>query len=383
MAELLDTGGAVPTKVWYGAGSLSLVWDELASLGAVEPVIVCGRSVRLAGPVDALLEAGPEMAVACYDRVEPDPCYRTIGAAGIFAREVGADAVIAVGGGSSMDAAKAIAVEALEEGWIGRQGAPGKATEVAGALPVIAVPTTAGTGSEVTPFSVITFPTLKCKLVLNHPALYPKVAVLDPTLLATAPKAARMAAGLDALTHAVESYVSRQATERTREHALQAIGLMAEHLRRAVAEGEDVEAQGGMLRAATIAGLAFARSRLGVVHALALPLGALFGVPHGVANAILLPRGMAFNAPAVPEAFRRMGGILAGQPEPAEDPEAAVAAVCRLAADCGAPQRMRDVGVQEEAIPRMAEDAMQSANMLINPRAVTLEDALAIYREAF
>ncbi|MFQ6131070.1 MAG: iron-containing alcohol dehydrogenase family protein [Armatimonadota bacterium] len=383
MAEALDTGGAVPTKVWCGAGSLPAVWDELAALGCSRPLIVCGQTVRLAGPVEALLEVGPDVEVACYDQVEPDPSEQTIREAGALARQEGVDAVIGLGGGSSMDAAKAIAVEALEEGWIARQEAAGQPTQLDRALPIIAVPTTAGTASEVTPFSVITFPAVKRKLVLNHPDLYPKVAVLDPTLLATAPKVARMAAGLDALTHAVESYVSKQATEQTREHALQAIRLIAQHLRAAVADGEDVPAQDGMQRAATIAGLAFSHSRLGVVHALALPLSAHFGVPHGVANAILLPHGMDYNVPAAPDDFRLMGGILAGRQERAEAPEAAPEAVRSLAAHCGAPPRMRDAGVEQEAIPRMAEDAMQSAHIPVNPREVTLEDAVGLYHQAF
>jgi len=247
------------------------------------------------------------------------------------------------------------------------------------------VPTTAGTGSEVNPFSVITFADTKRKLVLNHEALYPRCAVLDPGMLTSAPKMVRVAAGLDALTHAVESYLSTRASEATRRRAAEAIRGVAEFLPRAAADTDDMPAQAGMQRAAMIASLSFAHTRLGIVHAMALPLSALFGVPHGVANAILLPHGMRFNLEADPEAFAEIAALLGTDVEglPAAEAVAlAPSAVEALAAEVGAPTTMGEVGVEASAIEQMADDAMKSAHVHVNPRAMNREDVIKVYQGA-
>ena len=248
------------------------------------------------------------------------------------------------------------------------------------------MPTTAGTGSEVTPFSVITFTQTHRKLVLSHEVLYPRYALLDPALLTSAPRPARRAAGMDALTHALESYVSREATAESQKQALQAIKLIARHFRPAMCKPEDLPSQAGMQRAAMIAGLAFSASRLGIVHAMALPLSALFGVPHGVANAVLLPHGMEFNRPAVVAEFANITPAM-GVLEDSDAPEAAsfraVAAVRQLAEDVGAPRWMSEVGVAQEAIPRMAEEAIKRPHLSRNPRPVQLEDLIEIYQLAY
>jgi alcohol dehydrogenase class IV len=307
--------------------------------------------------------------------------------AGEAARLAGADVLVAIGGGSSLDAAKAVAAEAAEPGWIAGRDQPGQPTEVpAGVLPIIAVPTTAGTGSEVTPFSVITFTASHRKLVLSHPALLPQAALLDPTLLVSAPREARVAAGMDALTHAVESYLSKQATEATRARSLEAVVGIGAHLPGAAVEAPEPADLAGMQRAALVAGLAFSRSRLGVVHALALPLSALFGVPHGVANAILLPHGMAFNLPAAAEEcgnLARAMYVKLSREDADISPQQAIAAVEDLAQRIGAPARMRDVGVDRAAIPRMAEDAARSPHLAVNPRQVQPGDLVGIYEKAW
>jgi alcohol dehydrogenase class IV len=286
-----------------------------------------------------------------------------------------------------MDAAKAIAAEAAQEGWIRSQDRPGQPTEVPDrVLPIIALPTTAGTGSEVLPFAVITFPETRRKLVLNHEALYPRHALLDPVLLVSTPRDAQVAAGMDALTHAIESYVSREATAQSRERALAAIALITEHFRPAVADPQDLGAQAGMQRAAMVAGLGFGVSRLGIVHAMALPLSAQFGVPHGVANTILLPHGMDFNRPEVVADFANIAvamGVCDEGQAPGLASERALDAVRQLADEVGAPRRMSEVGVQREAIPRMAEDAMSSPHIARNPRPVTLESIVALYERAY
>jgi len=370
-----------PVRIISGAGAAAVALEQAQALGATRVVLVCGPTVRRSGAVERVTGATPtEVEVAVFDGVEPDPSDRTVTRGGAFAREAGAQALVALGGGSSLDAAKAIAAEACDPGWVGRQDRPGRPTEVTGgALSVLAIPMTAGTGSEVTPFSVITFMATDRKLVLNHPALYPRVALLDPGLLGSAAGGVRVAAGMDALTHAVEGYVSRQASDESRRFALAAIGEIGAHLRGACSDPPDPEALAGMQQAAMVAGLGFSTSRLGIVHAMALPLSALFHVPHGVANTILLPHGIAFNLEAAAEPFADIAAAL-GAPR---EPEQALQAVRQLAADIGAPTRMREVGVEPAAIPRMAQDALPSAHVKVNPRLIELADLIAVYEAAF
>ena len=377
----------VPTRVVSGPGALSSSRACLAGIGVQRALVVCGENVSRLGQVEEYA-AGCEgcIDVAVFRGVSPDPKDSEVLAGGAAGREAGAEAVIGIGGGSSMDAAKAIAVEIGLEGWITGQDRPGEPTVIEHeVLPIVCVPTTAGTGSEVNPFAVITFAATQRKVVLRHETLQPRCAVLDPTLLGSAPSRVRVAAGLDALTHAIESYVNVNATADTRKRAAQAIRAIAANLRAAAADADDLQAQEAMQRAAMIASLAFAKTRLGIVHAMALPLSALFGVPHGVANAILLPHGMRFNAPAasdeLAEIAELMGEDVSGlAPEPAA--LRAAAAVEALARDVGAPARMSEVGVQESAIERMADDAMPSAHIKVNPREITRDDIVRVYHEA-
>lgn len=372
-------------EVYAGERSLGLIPALLEHLNLQRPFLVCGEHVGRLAPVRALQASA--LLTGAYKQVESDPSDTTVARAGELVRATGADSLIAIGGGSSLDAAKAIAAEAAVPGWIAACDQPGRPTEVPpGILPVIAVPTTAGTGSEVTPFSVITFTATERKLVLNNPALLPRAALLDPTLLASAPREVRVAAGMDALTHAAESYLSKQATEETRTRSLEAVIAIAAHLPGAVAEPPVAADLAEMQKAALIAGLAFSRARLGVVHALALPLSALFGVPHGVANAILLPHGLAHNLRAASHLMGNLSDALLVKSEGKEvhvSPEQVVEAVKELARRIGAPSRMRDVGVDREALHRMATQAAQSAHLAVNPRAVQPEDLIAIYEAAW
>ncbi len=376
-----------PTRVVSGEGALASSRACLAGMGIARALIVCGENV-------AKLPQVEEFATCCegcidvevFAGAEPDPTDRNVLDGGRVGREFGAEAVIGIGGGSSMDCAKAIAAEIGSEGWIASQDRPGEPTRIDhGVPPIVCVPTTAGTGSEVNPFSVITFAEAQRKIVLNHKGLYPRCAVLDPTLLVSAPKMVRVAAGLDALTHAVESYVSTRATPDTRGRAGETIRGVAQYLARVAEDAADVQAQAGMQRAAMVAGLSFAHTRLGIVHAMALPLSALFGVPHGIANAILLPHGMRYNLTADPEAFAEIADLLGADVEGRSAGEAAAqapAAVEALAAEVGAPTTMGEVGVEADAIERMADDAMQSAHVQVNPREMTREDVIAVYEGA-
>lgn len=376
-----------PTRVVSGEGALSSSRACLAGMGVARALIVCGENVAKLPQVEQFsLACEGCIETAVFSGAEPDPTDANVLEGGAMGRDFGAEVVIGIGGGSSMDCAKAIAAEIGSEGWISAQDRPGEPTEIAHeALPIVCVPTTAGTGSEVNPFSVITFTETERKLVLNHDDLYPRCAVLDPTLLVSAPTMVRVAAGLDALTHAVESYLSTSATAGTRKHAGESIRGVAKYIERVAADAEDMQAQAGMQRAAMVASLSFAQTRLGIVHAMALPLSALFGVPHGVANAILLPHGMRFNIEADPEGLAGIAAHLGVDVAEMSTDEAAAAApetVAELAARVGAPTTMGEVGVEADAIGRMADDAMQSAHVHVNPREMSREDVVAVYEAA-
>jgi len=377
-----------PVVVLSGSGAIAETYRLLGELGASRAMIVSGQNVGVLPVVRDLATSTPSgLEIEAFDRVEPDPSDVTCEVGGTAARDFGAQAIIGIGGGSSMDAAKAIAAEAVTRGWTKAQAHPGEPTQIDfDPLPVILAPTTAGTASEVTPFSVVTYADGKRKLVLSHPKLYARYALLDPEMLLTCSERVRVAAGMDALTHAVESCVSKQGTDRTRRRALQAIALIVPHLPRVVADENDIEAQRQLQLGAMIAGLAFSHSRLGIVHAMALPLSALFQVPHGVANAILLSYGMRFNVMSDIAGFAAIAaamGVDTSEMPPEQAAMAAVDAVEDISRIVGAPRHMSEVGVTKDAIAQMAEDAMPSAHIACNPRHIEEQDLIELYNLAF
>jgi len=254
-------------------------------------------------------------------------------------------------------------------------------------LPVIALPTTAGTASEVTPNAIFADLTSHVKSGIVSRFLIPRVALVDPELTYSVPPAVTAATGMDALVHAIESYISPKATPFTQPYALKAISLISGHLRRAVANGQDKPAREAMAWASLIAGFSFANAGVGGVHALAYPLGGQYHVPHGVSNALLLTPVMRFSASAKPAIFadiaRAFGVADRGQGDAALA-EAAVDAMGALARDVGIPQRMRDVGVPEAAIEPMAIAASKIERLLVNnARPMTVDDIRDIYRAAW
>ncbi len=364
-------------------GEAEEVWEVLRAKGWRRPLVVCGRTVSKQAWFGEWLERAGG-AAEVFAEVEPDPSDETVARGGEVARSCGADCVVGIGGGSSMDAAKAIAAEAPAPGWVAEQNRPGQPPEVPHQpLPVVCIPTTAGTGSEVTPFCVITYRADARKLALKHDKLRPAVAFLDARLLATAPRMARVAAGIDALTHAVESHVSKLSTEATRRRTREAIELIGGALEGACLDEPEASALGRMQWAALLAGVAFSQTRLGIVHAMALPVSALFGAPHGIANAILLPYGMRFNWRWAIGGYAEIAELLgAGGGSAEEKAEAAAGAVRKLCAAVGAPLSLKEVGVEEASIPRMAADAIKSPHIEVNPRPLTEENLAEVYRQA-
>jgi alcohol dehydrogenase class IV len=316
--------------------------------------------------------------------VEANPSVETVNAATDRFRRTRASFVIGAGGGSAMDVAKVVGVLGAHGGSVHDYAGIGKVPGVG--VPVVAIPTTAGTGSEVTVFSVITDRERRFKMTVGSPHIVPQVAVCDPELTASMPPALTAATGMDALTHAIESFVNIAHNPIAKTLALEAIRLIGRSLRTAYASGADRRARTEMLLASTLAAMAFSRTRLGNVHAMSHPLGAHYDVPHGVANAVLLPTVMEWNLVACydtyPAVAAALGERVEGLPRRAAA-EAAVSAVRLLARDVEIPARLRDVGVSRDGIPAMTEDAMKSGNVLVNPRRTTAADITALFETAY
>lgn len=374
-----------PARITFGVGAISKLPELVAGLGN-RALVVSDPGIVKAGLLDRVLGLLTEAGVAAeaFTQVEPNPSVETVHAAGDLFRRARAAFVVAVGGGSAMDVAKVVAVLAAHGGTVHDYEGVGKVPGPG--VPVVAIPTTAGTGSEVTIFSVITDRQRRFKMTVGSPHLVPQVALCDPELTLSMPQPLTAATGMDALTHAIECYVNTVQNPIAKTLAMEAMRLVGRSLRVAYANGRDLAARTSMLLASTMAAMAFTRTRLGNVHAMSHPLGAHFDVPHGVANAILLPYVMAWNMIACYETYPQVAAALGEQVDglsAREASEAAVDAVRRLSKDVGIPERLRDVGVTREGIPKMAEDAMKSGNVLVNPRATTYNDIVALFETAY
>ncbi|MEL7060384.1 MAG: iron-containing alcohol dehydrogenase [Acidobacteriota bacterium] len=358
-------------------------------------LVVTDPGLRRLGLPDAALASLEATArVVVFDRVEADPSRATLAAAVELGRAVGASSVVGFGGGSSLDVAKVAALllgsgEDLEAAWgVGNARGP--------RLPLALVPTTAGTGSEVTPVAILTVEGAE-KRGVSSPVLLPDLAVLDPLLTLSLPPAITAATGIDAMVHAIEAYASKNANNNPMSRALarEALRLLGGHLETAVRDGADRDARAAMLLGSMLAGQAFANSPVAAVHALAYPIGGLFHVPHGLSNALVLPHVLRFNAADTDNGSEALYADLA--PHVFADVEELAAtgdasACCTvfvdrlggLCAALGLPRTLREVGVGEGDLERMARDAMKQQRLLVNnPREVTEADALAIYRAAW
>ena len=347
------------------------------------------RAIGLERPAMMSLEAeGVEICV--FDAVEADPSLATVIAATEMAVSAGATGVIGFGGGSSMDVAKLAALlagsgEDIEQAWgVGNARGP--------RLPLVLVPTTAGTGSEATPVSIITVGENE-KRGVSSQLLLPDMAILDADLTLGLPAPITAATGIDAMVHAIEAYVSKNPNNNPVSAMLarEALALLGAHIETAVREPDNRAARQSMLLGSMLAGMAFANSPVAAVHALAYPIGGMFHIPHGLSNALVLPHVLSFNvaerkndswrgyAELAPLAFANLSG-----PPSHRLAEDFIAALAALSGRLGLPSRLRDCGIGAEALPRMAADAMKQTRLLVNnPRTVTETDALAIYRAAW
>lgn len=374
-----------PKVALMGAGCVKEIGKQAKELGGTKALIVSGRSRHgdeLAADVRKILEAAG-LKVAIFPGAEPNPTDSSVMEGAIIYEKENCDLIVAVGGGSPMDCAKAIGVVAKNGGEINDYEGVGKVTK--GVPPLITVNTTAGTASEMTSFSIITDTKRHIKMAIVDPRITPDVAVNDPELMVSMPPALTAATGMDALTHAVEAYVSTMATPTTDAAAIKAIELIAKYLRKAVAHGEDVKTRDMMAHAEYLAGIAFNNASLGYVHSMAHQLGGLYDLPHGVCNAILLPYVEMYNKEVCPERFADIAKVMGENVEglsPEEAADEAIDAIKKLAADIGIPSGLKELGAKEEDLELLAENAMHDVCRLTNPRELSKEDVIEIYRKA-
>ncbi|WP_294147841.1 iron-containing alcohol dehydrogenase [uncultured Selenomonas sp.] len=374
---------SVPQDVIVGSGSAEKFGEAAKKLGGTHALIISGPHLTKMGHVkhcaDLLAAAG--IASDAFTETEGNPSTETVAKAAEMYKSCGADFLVAFGGGSPMDVAKAVAVVAKFGGKI--TDYEGAGTVPGEPVPLIALPTTAGTGSEVTAAAVITDHSRNYKLTVFDAKLIPKAAILDPDFLTTAPAGIAAACGIDAMVHAIEAYISRAASPFSDAMAEKALELIGKNLRRYVANRTDLEAASGMLTGSLFAGIAFSWARLGDVHAMSHPVSAYFDVPHGVANAILLPTVMEFNALADDGKYENIYDYIALNPSSEYfEPQDLVELLKELNESLGIPACLADVGVKADHFDAMADDAMKSGNIAVNPRTTTKKDILALYQKA-
>ena len=371
----------IPPLLVYGWGALERVGEETARLGR-HALLVSGRSAArssgLLARVQQLLEAAG-LAVTLYDQVEPEPSNETVDRGAALARQAGVEVVVGLGGGSPCDVARAIAGLLGLDGEHIKDYQGGKPIDRPG-LPLVSIPTTSGTASEITQVAVLKDRERNLKVGMKSPYWVARVAIVDPELTLGMPPGITARTGIDALTHALEGYLSTKATVVTDATALPAIALVGRYLRRAVAKGGDREAREGMSMASLLAGMAFANCGVGAVHALVHPVGARYGVPHGVACGIFLPYVMEFNLPV---RGGKMGDIANALEPGHSDGNEAPAIVRRLLSEVHLPQTLAEVGVPEEALAELVPGTMVSAALKTNPVPCGEAEVLAILRRAW
>lgn len=375
----------LPARVTFGNDALADLPLRLEELGVTRPVLLTDPGVRAAGVVDRVLAAlGGGAGVPIFDQIPPNSSLAAVQAGLEVVRQAGADGLIAVGGGSVMDTAKAVNLLHSLGGDLADYQGVGVITRAPG--PLVAIPTTAGTGSEVTPFAVIRDEAAGIKYAFASPYLVPSLAVLVPELTLGLPRSLTAATGMDAMTHAVEAYISNDHNPFSDALAVAAMGTIYRYLPRAVAEPDDREARAAMLIASTQAGMAFGSALVGAVHAISHALGGIYNVPHGTANACLLPWVLEFNLPAAEE---RLAGVaralgVAGPTDPAPAAaRAGIAALARLVEELGLPRRIRELGVPYDNLEAVAALALSDGSYFTNPRQADEEELLALIRRAW
>ena len=364
-------------RIHFGLGVLQKLGEELKRFPSGPVLIVTDPGVLKAGIAEQAVKASGRDCIVFF-KIEPDPSIDTALACAKAAREAGAAVIVGVGGGSAMDTAKVASVLAHASQPIADMF--GIELVKDSGLPLILIPTTAGTGSEVTHIAILSDEQEHLKKGIVSSKLFPAVAIVDPELTLGVPKSVTAASGMDALLHAVEAFTSKNANSVTDTLARRAMFLIAGNLRAAFENAGNVEARSGMLEGAMLAGMAFANAGVTAVHAFAYPIGAEFHIPHGVANSIMMGPVLTFNTQGNPTKFAEAGFAM-GLPGDTTA-ERTIAFMKQLADDIQIPKHLAEFGVRDEHIPGLASGVMKVTRLLANnPRELTHEDAMRLYRE--
>ncbi|MBO5188880.1 MAG: lactaldehyde reductase [Alistipes sp.] len=374
---------------YYGAGCRSVIADEIKKRGYQKVMLITDKDLvkfGVAAKVEEVLK-GAEIPYEIFSDIKPNPTIKNVLDALAAFQASGADCIVALGGGSSIDTAKAVGIINNNPEFKDVRSLEGVAPTKNRAVPTFALPTTAGTAAEVTINYVITDEENKKKMVCVDPNDIPMCAVIDCELMMSMPKGLTAATGMDALTHAIESYITPGAWTMSDMFEFKAIELIHEHLYNAVQNGQDVVAREGMAEAQYIAGMGFSNVGLGIVHSMAHPLGAFYDTPHGVANALLLPYVMEYNAdsPARPKylGIAKAMGVNTEGMSVDEGVKAAIEAVRALSLSINIPQRLSEIGVKKEDLHDLAVAAFNDVCTGGNPRPTSVEEIEAIYNTAY
>ena len=371
---------------YFGPGAREVLPKEVKRLGLHKAFVATDKDLIKFGVADKVLNVLKEAGIPyeIFSDIKPNPTVANVKAGVKAFAGSGADFILAIGGGSSIDTSKAIGIITNNPEFSDVVSLEGVADTKKKSVPIIALPTTAGTAAEVTINYVITDEKNEKKMVCVDPNDIPAIAIIDAELMYTLPKSLTAATGLDALTHAIEGLITKGAWEMSDMFEIKAIEMINRYLETAVNEPQNPEARNGMAVAQYIAGMAFSNVGLGVVHGMAHPLGAIFDIPHGVANALLLPTIMEFNAPAALDKYvtiaKAMNVYKDGMSKE-EAAQAAVDAVKSLAVRVGIPQHLSELGIKESDLPKLADSAIADVCTPGNPREVTRDIILDLYRK--
>jgi len=371
---------------YFGPGARKELPAVIERLGFKKALIVTDKGLIQFGVCkmvsDVLDEAGIPYEI--YSEVKPNPTVTNVKMGVEAFAKSGADFIVAIGGGSSMDTAKGIGIVTNNPEFADVVSLEGVAPTKKKTVPIIALPTTAGTAAETTINYVIIDEERQQKMVCVDPNDIPCCAIIDAELMYSLPKLTTAATGMDALTHAIEGYITKAAWELSDMFEIEAIRMINKYLRTAVNEPKNPEGRNGMAVAQYVAGMAFSNVGLGVVHGMAHPMGSLFDIPHGVANALLLPTIMEFNAPVCLAKYRNIAEAMGVDTKGMNDEEAAQAAcdaVRQLGIEVGIPQTLTEIGIKEENIEALSQQAITDVCTPGNPREVTIDDIRALYKK--
>ncbi len=375
-----------PTRIRFGSGSVADLGNMVQEFGGTKVFLVVDpglKGTNLVEKITAPLKAAA-IPFKIYDKIDPEPGLSLADKGCTLAKKFGADCVVGAGGGSAMDVAKAISILLTNGGKAEKYLGLGKIKKAG--VPKIMVPTTAGTGAEVTFTAVFINEKTKSKGGMNGDPLYPEAVILDPVLTVSLPPHVTAFTGIDAFTHAIEAFVSTQSHYISDMYALEAMDLIYQNLGKAYANGDNLKARSNMLMGSLLGGKALATAGVGLVHAMAYPLGGMFGIPHGLANAVLLPYVIDYNILGAPEKYAVVADLMECDGEGLGAKDAArgvVDAIYQLNMEVGIPGSLEALGIAKDKIPEMAEIALTVTRPVENnPRKPSLDDVIGIYNSA-